>query len=210
MNKSKHPVIFTPENEPYLGRELLLQFDLLISSCLEQNAMIAPKTHQMNLSDAQKMACVVIPQSISIALSIRELIRQRYLFGAKVMIRSLAERAMILLYLKECPEDIEKWKRGWQLDDGAPTLAKMFNVIQDKMKKSNPIRGSEFTKEMNSMVHGKPDSAFANLVSLDTNRAGFAVSKIFNRPDLCDDICAGVLLYFVIIQGMMAFYFLNE
>jgi Family of unknown function (DUF5677) len=210
MNKSEHPVIFTPDNEPYLGRELLLHFDLLISSCLEQNTAIAPRTHQMQLSDAQKMACIVISQSINIALSIRELIRQGYLFGAKVLIRSLVERAMILLYLKERPEDIEKWKRGWQLEDGTPSLSKMFNVIQDKVKPENPIKGYEFTKEMNNMVHGKPDSAFANLVSFDSNRAGYAVSKILNRPDLCDDICAEILPWFVVIQGMMAFYFPNK
>lgn len=209
MEKPNRPIIFSPDNEPYLGRELLLNFDLLISSSLEQNATIAPKTHHINLSDAQKMACIVIPQSISITLSIRELIRQGYLFGAKVLIRSLVERAMILLYLKERPEDLEKWNHGWQHND-APSLAKMFDVIQNRAKITEPIKGFKFTEEMNSMVHGKPDSAFANLVSIDTNRSGYAVSKILNRPDLCDEICADAIIWLVSVQSMMAYYFFGE
>ena len=117
---------------------------------------------------------------------------------------------MILLYLKERPEDIEKWKRGWHLDDGAPSLAKMFSVIQAQVNPTSHIKGYVFTNEMNSMVHGKPESAFTNLVSLDTNRIGYAVSKNLNSPDLCDEICADVLLWLVCVQGMTAFYFPNE
>jgi len=64
-----------------------------------------------------QLACQVIPQSLSIMLSIRELIRQGYLFGAHVLVRALVERAAILLYLHLYPEEIERWNRGWHLDD---------------------------------------------------------------------------------------------
>lgn len=209
MNKSKIPLVYTPDNEPYLGRELLMKFDLLISHCLEQNTTFALRTYKTGLSDLQKMACIVIPQSISIALSIRELIRQGYLFGANVLIRPLLERAMILLYLEERPEEIEKWNRGWKQGD-APGLAKMLDVVQSKANPTSPVKGYEFTKEMNDMVHGKPDSAFSNLVSLDINQTGYTVSKSLVRPDLCDKICADVLIWLTAIMGMMAFYFPNE
>ena len=33
------PVVFTPDDEPYLGRETLFAFDNLICSCLELNSM---------------------------------------------------------------------------------------------------------------------------------------------------------------------------
>ena len=108
MHKPEHPLVFHPGNEPYLGRELLYHFDQLISSCLEQNASVAPRTHHVTLSETQRMACIVIPQAISIALSIRELLRQGYLFGAKVLLRPLIERAAILLYIHKCPDGIEK------------------------------------------------------------------------------------------------------
>lgn len=107
------PIVFTPDNEPYLGRNLLFHFDQIISSAMEQNAVTAPTSHGRSLTDHQRMACQVIPQALSIMLSIRELIRQGYLFGAHVLVRALVERATILLYLHLYPDEIERWNRGW-------------------------------------------------------------------------------------------------
>ncbi len=112
MDSKPMPVVFTPDNEPYLGRKLLFAFDQLISSTMEQNAATAPTTHGRALSDRQRMACQVIPQSLSIALSIRELIRQGYLFGAHVLVRALVERATILLYLHFYPRGYRALKPG--------------------------------------------------------------------------------------------------
>lgn len=108
MEVTAIPVVFTPDNEPYLGRTLLYHFDQIISSAMEQNAATAPKSHGRTLTDHQRMACQVIPQALSIALSIRELIRQGYLFGAHVLVRALVERAAILLYLNLYPEEIDR------------------------------------------------------------------------------------------------------
>ncbi len=47
------PVVFTPDNEPYLGRNLLLHFDQIISSAMEQNAVTAPTSHGRQLADEQ-------------------------------------------------------------------------------------------------------------------------------------------------------------
>ena len=91
MSDKEPKVTYTPSDEPYLGRELLYHFDQLISCCLEQNALVAPATHKIQLHETQKMACQVIPQSISIALSIRELVRQGYLFGAHIFSQFLIQ-----------------------------------------------------------------------------------------------------------------------
>ncbi len=206
MNREETPVIFAPDNEPYLGRELLFHFDQIISATMEQNAKVAPTSHDRDLSDHQRMACQVIAQAISITLSIRELIRQGYLFGAHVLKRSLVERQTILLYLHLYPEDIEKWGRGWHSGD-APGLAKMLDAIQNKWQRDPAVQGRDLTKAMNSLLHAKPDSAPWNLVPLGGNKVGHAVSKILNRPDLCDDLCADVIPCLAIIQAMMAAYF---
>lgn len=63
---------------------------------------------------------------------------------------------------------------------------------------------------MNSLLHAKPDSAPWNLVSLGENGVGHAVSKILNRPELCDDLCANVIPQLVVIQAMMAAYFPSD
>jgi hypothetical protein len=200
------PVVFTPDNEPYLGQNLLFHFDQLISSIMKQNAVTAPTTHGRALSDHQRMACQVVPQAISITLSIRELIRQGYLFGAHVLARALVERAAILLYIHLYPEEIERWNRGWNMND-APSLAKMLDAIQVKQQHNPAVPGREITATMNSLLHGKPDSAPWNLISIGEKGVGHAVSKILNRPELCDDLCAQVIPWIVIVQSMMADYF---
>ncbi|MFA5352724.1 MAG: DUF5677 domain-containing protein [Thermodesulfovibrionales bacterium] len=203
------PIIYTPENEPYLGRKLLYHFDQIICSAMEQNSKTAPTTHGAKLSDLQIMACQVVAQSLSIVLSIRELIRQGYLFGAHVLVRSLVERATILLYIHYSPNEIEKWNKGWQ-HNNAPSLAKMFEVIQRHQGRDEFVKGFELTKVYNSLVHGKPDSAPWNHVVLSDGSIGHASSKIINRPDLCDEVCAQVIPWVAVIQGMMAAYFSDK
>ena len=203
------PIIFTPDSEPYLGRKLLFHFDQLICSAMEQNAATAPTSHGRALTDHQQMACQVIAQSLSIALSIRELIRQGYLFGGHVLLRALVERQAILYYLYLYPEKIEKWNRGWHHGD-APALSVMLEGIQSKMQRDTIVRGKELTAAMNSLMHAKPDSAPWNIVPLAKDAVGHAVSKILNRPDLCDDLCADIIPVLVVVQAMMAAYFPTE
>ena len=128
-------ITFTPEDEPYLGLESLLHLDNVIISCLEANAKIAPYTHTIkSKSDLQVATSQIIPQTISIALSIRELVRQGYLFGAFVLIRPLAERSVTALFLSEyykyknrCAVDI--WKNSWKYSE-RPSLQNMIDVIR--------------------------------------------------------------------------------
>jgi hypothetical protein len=205
-NDSGPVLTYTPDNEPYLGRQQLFHYDQMISCMLEQNAVTAPMSHDRVLSDQQHMACQVIPQAISIALSIRELIRQGYLFGGHVLLRALVERAAILLYLHEYPMHIEIWNRGWHSPD-APSLSKMFDAIQEKGKRDCTVKGRDLTAPLNSIMHSKPDCARWNLIQLGESRLGHAPSKILDNPDLCDELCANVIPWLVVVQGMMAAYF---
>lgn len=209
MDDKEIQVILTPDNEPYLGRTLLFHFDQLICSAMEQNSIVAPTSHKRVLTDEQKMASQVVAQALSIALSIRELIRQGYLFGGHVLLRALAERSAILLYLHLYPAEISKWNRGWEHNE-APSLAKMFKKIQAKQQPGSPIRGGDLTAPMNSLLHSKPDSAPWNLVQLKGTGFGHAVSKILDRPELCDELCANAIPWLVVVQAMMAAYFHDD
>jgi len=207
MENTAIPVVFMPDNEPYLGRKLLFHFDQIIISAAQQNAVTAPTSHDRILTDHQNMACQVIAQSLSITFSIRELIRQGFLFGARVLLRPLVERAAILLYLYHYPNEIERWKKGWHQD--APGLAKMFDAIA-KLQCDLKISGRDLTAAMNDVVHGKPDSARWNVITMGEIGYCHAVSKILNRPDLCDELCADAIPWLGVVQGMMAAYFPTE
>ena len=195
--------VFTPENEPYLGRDTLHAFDNLIIACMEDNTRVASLTHKINKTDLQWAACQLIPQSISIALSIRELVRQGYLFGAFVLVRPLAERAAILLYLQRNPHEIDKWQRGWQHNE-APSLARMLNDIGNE---KFPGIGQDFTKPFNSILHGKPDSGIWSPVPVDENTMGHGPSKSLKNPMLCDDVCLQSAAWLAVIMAMMSAYF---
>lgn len=208
MKTAMPPVIFTPDNEPYLGRTLLFHLDQIISATLEQNTLTGKKSHGNKLTAHQKMAVQVISQAVNISLSMRELIRQGYLFGGHVLLRSLVERAMILYYLYYYPEDIVHWNNGWQQRE-APGLSTMIDKISKKMADAPTGRGSDMLKGMNSLLHAKPDSAYYNLAHFEGSHIEFAPSKILNRPELCDDLCADIIPMLAIIQAMMTAYFSN-
>lgn len=199
-------MIFTPDNEPYRGRKLLHMLDRLICATVAANADVAPRSHDPALADLQRMAADVIPQAVSISLSIRELIRQGYLFGGRVMVRPLVERATILLYLDLYPDEIGAWNRGWHAGD-APGLAKMFEKMQSAQGKDTVVPGRDLTSSMNALMHAKPESAVWNLVPVGDFDMGQAASKILTRPDLCDELCADVLPWLVVVNAMMNRYF---
>jgi hypothetical protein len=159
------PTVFTPDNEPYLGRPLLTQFDHEIVSVMEQSNRTAALTHAIDMTDHQKMACVVIPQALSIILSIRELIRQGYLFGANVLVRSVVEKAAILLYLNHYPSEIAIWNQGWKKPD-APDLSKMIDKISATMGDGSQPKGRDITASMNSLLRWTPESGQHDIVAV--------------------------------------------
>jgi hypothetical protein len=143
--------IFTPSNEPYLGRELLFRFDRLICSCLELNSQCAPRSHGKSLSQFQGAMCILVPQTITLALSIRELLRQGYLFGAKVLIRPLTERAVTMLYLWKNPAALQVWDDGWKHNE-RPNLQRMIEYLSQEMLQDELVSVKGFTT-----APGKPN-----------------------------------------------------
>ena len=199
-------MIFTPENEPYLGRQSLFAFDNLIVTCLEVNSKVAPKTHHIQLNEIQSSALQIIPSGISLSLSIRELVRQGYLYGALVLDRPLAERAIILEYLCRFPDKVEIWKRGWKHRE-RPNLATMIEAIGGGDYKGC---GGNITGPMNSLTHGDPASSLWNLVVTDAGESVHPVSKILNRPELCDQISMSASTWLSILMTRMLELFLGE
>jgi hypothetical protein len=196
---SKSPVTFTPANEPYLGRPSLHVFDDIIIACLKSNERAAPYTHNIEKTGLQSAACLIIPSGIRLSLSIRELIRQGYLYGALVLTRSLAERSIMILYLQQFPEAVQIWQRGWSHAE-RPSLSKMLTRIGgDKF----PNFGPELTRSMNSLTHGDPASAMWTLIDIGDGQMGHAVSKILDRPDFCDRVSGDAAVWMSVLLGMM-------
>jgi Family of unknown function (DUF5677) len=194
--------IFTPGDEPYLGRELLFQFDNLICSCMDLNSKCAPASHGHSLTMLQQAFCILVRQTISLALSTRELIRQGYLFGAKVLVRPFTERAVTILYLFNNPEGLEIWNDGWDYKK-RPSLQKMMEYLNQQLLQGKypSLKGS--TNALNSATHGDTLSARWNVVLRDDGAPVFLPSKNLTSPQLADEICADVIPWLAATMGIM-------
>jgi hypothetical protein len=196
---SKQSPVFTPDDEPYLGRESVFHSDQIILSCLEANAEIAAYTHKNELNDLQKAACQIIPQGINLALSIRELVRQGYLFAAAVLMRPLIERVAIISYLHERPQEVALWQRGSRHKE-RPSLAKMLATMH---KEVDTKQAQEICNTFNSLTHGDPTGSAFNLVNLPAGGLGYSVGKVLNEPEFCDFVCFQSYLYLIVIMARM-------
>lgn len=197
------PAVFTPDNEPYLGLQAVLWFDRIIVWALQCNTVVAGYTHahKRELSPLQNAACQIVPQGINIALSIRELIRQGYLFPAMVLMRPLIERAAVLSYLADTPEAVSLWESGWKYGK-RPPLAKMLESMSGAQV--NASEAANICAAHNHIVHADPLGAYHNLVHLGDGRAAYASGKMLDSPDMAESISMEAQCYLIVICGRMA------
>lgn len=199
------PPIFTPDNEPYLGLESLLWFDRIICWSLEANAKVADWTrgNSSSLTSLQRAGCQIIPQGVSVALSIRELLRQGYLLSARVLLRPLIERAAIISYLDANLDAVDLWESGWR-HGKRPSLATMLAGMADGTKVEE---AQKICSVHNHMIHGDPMSCYSNLITLSDGTAAYASSKILSNPSLCDEIAMESQCYLIVLTGRMRHLF---
>jgi len=197
--------IFTPNNEPYLGRESVFQFDQMIQVAMEQNCRIGPWTHGRELTLLQIAATELIPHGFSISLSIRELVRQGYLISAEILLRPLIERAAVISYLCETPSALPLWEAGWP-HKSRPPLYKMLAAMTgaDTSAREPEDRARQITQHFNAIVHADPLGARRQVTRLGDGRGGYTVSKSLKDPERCDDICFQSAMYLIVITGRAA------
>jgi hypothetical protein len=107
---------------------------------MEQNTKIGPWTHGRTISPLQMAATELIPHGFSIALSIRELVRQAYLISAEILLRPLIERAAVISYLCETPSALPLWEAGWP-HKSRPPLYKMLAAMSGANKNLQESEG---------------------------------------------------------------------
>jgi len=197
---NEQPAVYLPDNEPYLGRDSVFHFDQIILGCLERNAVVAPYTHRIVQSALQRAACKLIPQGINIALAIRELVRQGYLFPALVLMRPLIERTATISYLINDEQAASAWERGdWKGSKG-PGLSKML----EEMAGAADVSAAKFVcRTFHEIDHADPGASKWNLVSPGEAGLGYAVSKVLDNPELCDFICYQSYCYLIVLTAAM-------
>lgn len=195
-------IIFTPDTEPYLGRQSVFQFDKMILCAMEQNKKIAPWTHGKDLNPLQRAGTELIPHGFSIALSIRELVRQGYLISSEILLRPLIERAAVISYLAETPSALPLWENGWPHRSRPPLyklLAAMHGAKEDINNAEDLAR--QVTQHFNSLVHADPQGSRYQSTKDSNHQHCYTASKSLFDIDKCDTICFQATMYLIILTA---------
>lgn len=180
--------VYLPHNEPYLGLQALLKLDLEIPRALKENTNVARHTFEIDKSPLQAAACELIPQTISIALSIRELLRQGYVFSAVILLRPMLERLALLIYLRDYPGAVDAWHSGWSRKEQPSFKALMDHLIKSNDKSATDAESIEFSALLHKVVHPDPAAALWNMTERD-GKPAFASGKLLDAPEACE-FCA--------------------
>lgn len=179
-------VIFTPDNEPYLGRPLLVLFDRTITKSMAVHRQLGARTFATNLTAIQIAAVEIIPQGISIALSMRELIRQAYLFSAGILMRPLIERTGMIYHLHGNATAIKAWNNGWPRKS-QPTFDNLLDLV---MAPGSDEERAAARTVLHKLVHSDPRSASLNATTRSDGQLASASGKELNEPMKADYISA--------------------
>lgn len=185
MTSSTVP-IFTPDNEPYLGRQLLVLFDRTITKSMAVHRQLGARTFATDLTAIQIAAVEIIPQGISIALSMRELIRQAYLFSAGILMRPLIERTGMIYHLHANAAAMTAWNNGWPRNS-QPTFDNLLDMVMGPG--SDEERAAARTV-LHKLVHSDPRSASFNATVRSDGLLASASGKELNEPMKADTISA--------------------
>src|SRR6266508_1635178 len=150
-------VIYTPDDEPYLGLPSVYRLDRLITKGMQVSTAIAKVLKLTTPTELQKATIEIAPGALSVALSIRELVRQGYLLSGFILLRPLMERAATLAYLADHPDTVSTWKDGWQYGT-RPTLRKRVEALA-KTPTGDSVEAvanaiNDATRTYNALVHG--------------------------------------------------------
>ncbi len=199
--------VFTPADEPYLGHESVYQFDKLLKLFVDEQVRIGSWTRAAaELTPMQRVAAEVVPSASSIALSIRELVRQGYLLSALILTRPLMERVATLSYLIENPSQVVEWEHGWPHKTRPPLkdrMAAMMSVTGSVAPGQAPTEDElhKVVHRYNSLVHGDPSGALHGAILLPDGRAGYTIGKDLNSPNRADEVCFETVCWLVVLLG---------
>jgi len=155
------PPVFLPHNEPYLGHPALLEFDQIIPPAMQTNTRLAQGTFDRTLTPVEQAAAQLVPQAVSIALSIRELIRQGYLFSAGLLLRPLIERVGTVEYLRVHPEAVDAWHAGWPRKEQPSFQELLLATVQAESASPEGLR--VFANMLHKLIHPDPSGGLWNI-----------------------------------------------
>ena len=161
---------------------------------------IAEWTHGAQLTDLQRAASELVPSASSIALSIRELVRQGYLMSALVLTRPLMERTATLNYLVANPEQVTLWQQGWPHKTRPPLNTRLTALLGSDAPFTKDDLASLLDR-YNGLIHGDPAAALHGAVLRPDGSAGYTVGKDLVSPSRADQVAFETTAWLAVLLG---------
>lgn len=136
----------------------------------------------------QRALVGIIPIGISIACSVRELVRQGYIPSAKILIRPLIERVATSDYICDDQTAAELWNAGWPQNKRpklASLLSRLENGHENEWKKFQQFMVDDF----NASVHPNPDGDEQYLAKNEVGESVFWLNTVPSAHELADSVC---------------------
>lgn len=142
------------------------------------------RTFTTSMTPLQTAAAEIIPQGVSIVLSIREMIRQAYLYPAAILVRSLVERTGMVQYLLVNPKAVAAWHAGW-LRKLQPDFQKLLNLVDS----TSSAEEKEVTRRvLHTLVHSDPQGSKFNMFAQTDGSLAYASGKESSQPKKAEAI----------------------
>ena len=170
--------VYSPDSEPYLGNGALHVFDLTITRAITFLNDAGQRTFASSLSPLQAAAAEIIPQGVGIVLSIRELLRQAYLYPAAILIRPLVERTGMIQYLATNASAVAAWTDGWPRKS-QPDFQKLLDLVDFK----SSAEEKEVTRQvLHKLVHSDPKGSKFNMFARPDGSLAYASGRELEQP----------------------------
>lgn len=164
-----------------------------VDAALQDCRVVSVAVGEAKWTPIQKAIVGLVPIGISIACSIRELVRTGYIPSARILVRPLIERVATTEYISNNELAAADWIAGWPRKK-RPSLAQLLSLLEKGHKEDWAIYQRFMVDGFNEAIHPSPagDSTF-----MSENEEGQSVYWFEAVPsafELADNVCAATAM----------------
>jgi hypothetical protein len=164
-----------------------------LSAAFSTCRTLAPLMRESDFNAVERAVIQLVPTSLSIAASIRELLRERYVPSAKILVRPLLERTAVLDYLVNEPEAIKLWDAGWP-HRKRPRLATLIARMTGTSAADETLIQQMIVDDFNSVVHADPQGSEKFVFQHPEHGKVYSFGRTVGSEGMADNVAAATAM----------------
>ena len=138
---------------------------------------------------------------ISMASSIRELVRMGYIPSARILIRPLIERVALTEYISNNEAAAVDWNAGWPKGKNRPTLAQLLSLLEKGHKKDWLVYQRFMVDGFNAVIHPDPAGDKSFMAENEHGQSVYWFDTVPSAFELADNVCAATSMAAVFLAS---------